>query len=109
MEGGKSNGYNPATERILRTSIPGPIGEVRHVEAGPRGIPHTVTNVEINDGRVKFTGPTLPGLSYQYEADLAPYRDDVNAAIRAALEERMYGPNAVRYADQEAPREVKGI
>lgn len=71
-----------------------PLGEIRHVPAGPRNIPHTVTNVEAKDGTVRFNGPAWAGQSSDYEADLAAARGDIDAAIRVALEERMYGPDA---------------
>lgn len=81
-----------AAERIMRGSIKGPLGEVRHVKAGPRDIPHTVTRVEQRDGHVHFVGPTGPGQSHEYSAEPARHQGDVDAAIRAALEERMYSP-----------------
>ena len=77
-----------------------PLGEVRHVKAGPRGVPHTVTNVTVADGRVRFNGPAWSGQSEQYEAALVGAAEPdgisaaVDAAVRAAIEKRMYSPDA---------------
>lgn len=80
-----------------------PLGEIRHVKAGPRGIPHTVTNVEAADGTVRFNGPAWAGQSSNYAASLDTARGDLDAAIRAALEKRMYGPDAPHSIEPEAP------
>ncbi|GEM_PF-6361987 len=83
-----------------------PLGEVRHVPASRREIPHAVTGVEVDEGagEVRFEGPAWAGQSDRYVGDLRASRGDVNVAIRAALEERMYGPNAPYSVDPEDPR-----
>lgn len=78
------------------------MGEIRTVEAGPKNVPHTVTRVEVRNGYVSFTGPTLPGQPHIYEADLTPHQGDINAAIRAALEERLGGPGGASYMQPQA-------
>lgn len=90
-----------ATQRIVRDSIEGPLGEVRHVKAGPRDIPHTVTRVEQRDGHVHFVGPAWPEQPHEYSAELARHQGNVDAAIRAALEERMYNPDATHSIEPE--------
>lgn len=83
----------------------GPVGEVRHVPAGPRNVPHTVTNVVVDAEAevVRFEGPAWSGQSDQYSADIRGHQGDVNAAIRAAIEERMYGPGAPCSVEPDAP------
>jgi hypothetical protein len=74
-----------------------------------KNVPHTVTCVEVRDGHVHFIGPTSPGKPPEYSVELTPHRGDVNAAIRAALEERLHGPDAASLTGRSAPPEIKGI